>query len=172
MDAISALREQIKSSHEIVEGTVADLTPEQADKLPGGKAHPIGALYAHLVMSEDFIVNMLLRGSTPLLMSSHAGKTGASEPPPPPGPGVFDWANRVKVNIPQTREYAQAVYANTDEYVASLSAEELERQVEIPGLGKNSLAYFLGIAAIIHPANHCGEISALKGVQGAKGYAF
>ena len=42
----------------------------------------------------------------------------------------------------------------------------------MPGIGKNSRAYFLGIGALIYPANHVGEISALKGVQGAKGYPF
>jgi hypothetical protein len=115
---------------------------------------------------------MMLRGSTPLLMGEWAGKTGASEPPPPPGGDTFGWANRVKVDLEATQKYAQAVYANTEAYVSSLSAEDLERIVDIPGFGKEPLAYFLSIAAVIHPSNHIGEVSALKGVQGAKGYPF
>ncbi|MEX0682785.1 MAG: DinB family protein [Dehalococcoidia bacterium] len=172
MKATELMREQINASHEIVEGTVADLTPELCDNIPGGKAHPIGALYAHIVISEDFIVNMMLRGQTPLLMGEWAGKTGASEPPPAPGGDTFGWANRVKLDLGQARKYAQAVYANTLSYVDTLSESDLDKEVDIPGFGKHSLAYFLGIGALIHPANHVGEISALKGVQGATGYPF
>lgn len=172
MDAIAMFRVQMNGAHDIVEGTIDNVTNDQCHHIPGGKAHPIGATYAHIVMSEDFIVNMMLRGSTPLLMGEWAGKTGASEPPPPPGGEVFAWANRVQVDLAQTREYAKAVYKNTDDYLNTLSAEDLDRIVDIPGLGKQPLAYFLSLAAIIHPSNHIGEVSALKGIQGAQGYPF
>jgi hypothetical protein len=172
MDGIAALKEQIKSSHDIVESTIADVTSEQAHKVPGGKAHPIGATYAHLLISEDFIVNMICRGSTPLVMGEWAGKTGASEPPPAPGGDFFAWANSVKIDMDAMRKYAQAVYAGTDAYLDSLKAEDLDRVMEVPGFGSGTLGYYLGIGALIHPANHVGEISALKGIQGAKGYPF
>ena len=42
MDAVSLLAQQVRSSHEIVEGTVADLTPEQASWIPAGKAIAAG----------------------------------------------------------------------------------------------------------------------------------
>jgi hypothetical protein len=172
MNAIEAMRTQINASHQIVEGTVADLTPELCDNIPGGKAHPIGATYVHILISEDFIVNMMIRGQAPLVMGEWAGKTGASEPPPPPGGDMFAWANSVKVDIGQARKYAEAVYANTNAYLDSLTDADLDKELEIPGFGKNTLVYYLGIGALIHPANHVGEISALKGVQGAKGYPF
>jgi hypothetical protein len=78
----------------------------------------------------------------------------------------------VKIDLPQVKEYAQAVYKSTDDYLATLSPDDLDRQMDIPGFGTNSAAFYIGIAALIHPANHVGEISALKGVQGAKGYPF
>ncbi len=84
MNAIEALRTQINASHEIVEGTVADLTQELADHQPEGTAHPIGACYAHLLTTEDFIVNMVLRGQPPLMMGEWADKSGMSAPPPAP----------------------------------------------------------------------------------------
>ena len=68
MNAIELFRTQINASHEIVEGTVADLTQELCDHQPEGTAHPIGACYAHLLTTEDFIVNMVLRGKQPLMM--------------------------------------------------------------------------------------------------------
>lgn len=78
----------------------------------------------------------------------------------------------MKLDIGQAREYAKAVYKATDDYLGTLSPEDLDDEIDVPGIGKSSRAYFLGIGALIHPANHVGEISALKGVQGAKGYPF
>lgn len=172
MNGIEVLRNQIKASHDIVEGTAVDLTDEMCHHLPGGMAHPIGSTYVHIATAEDFIINMMVRGQQPLLMGDWAGKTGASEPPPDPTGDVLGWHNRVKVDLNQAREYAQAVYKNTDEYLSTLSDSDLDREIEVPGFGKNALAYYIGIGALIHPANHVGEISALKGIQGAKGYPF
>ena len=172
MNAIELFRNQINISHEIVEGTVADLTQELCDHKPEGTAHPIGASYAHLLTTEDFIVNMILRGQQPLMMGELAGKSGMSAPPPGPGGDHAAWATSVKVDVGQAREYAKAVYQATDDYLGTLSPEDLDEEIEIPGFGKHPRAYFLGIGALIHPANHVGEISALKGVQGAKGYPF
>jgi hypothetical protein len=42
----------------------------------------------------------------------------------------------------------------------------------VPGFGKHSVNYYLSVAAIIHPSNHCGEIAAIKGTQDLKGYPF
>lgn len=172
MKAKDLIKTQIDGAHQIVEGTVADVTDDIAHVPAPGKAHPIGATYAHIVMSEDFIVNMMVRGQQPLLMGEWAGKTGASEPPPPPGPGVYEWACRLKVDIPQMKQYAQAVYKNTLDYIDSLSDDDLGREMEVPGFGKNTVGYFMTISSVIHPSNHVGEISALKGIQGLKGYPF
>ena len=35
-----------------------------------------------------------------------------------------------------------------------------------------SLGAFITMTSVIHPSNHIGEISCLKGLQGAKGYPF
>jgi hypothetical protein len=173
MNAIDLLKTQINFAHEVVEGTIANVDDAACHNTPGGKAHPIGATYAHTILSEDFIVNMMCRGSTPLMMGEWAGKAGISEPPPMPGQGdMFAWANSVKVDLEQTRKYAQAVYANTLEYVSSLSPEDLDREMDIPGFGKNSLAWFINIATVVHPSNHIGEVSAMKGIQGLQGYPF
>ncbi len=171
MDAIALLRQQIQTAHEVMEGTVADLTPEQAAHDPGGTAMRAGVLYAHSVLGEDFWVNMIIRGGQPLMMTSFAGKSGISEPQPM-GQGMDEWAKRVMIDLPELREYAQAVYQNTNEYISSLKPEDLTREIQMRTLGKQSLAWVLGMIAVVHPSNHCGEISCLKGIQGAKGYPF
>lgn len=94
-NAISLFREQIKAAHELLEGTIEDVTPEQAHWSPPGKANPLGANYAHVVISEDATMNGLLKGNVPLFASTWAGKVGLSELPPMPNPnppGFPDWS--------------------------------------------------------------------------------
>ena len=172
MDVISLLSQQVRSAHEIVEGTVADLTAEQAQWDPAGKAIAAGPLYVHVSAAEDLFLNMVV-GRQPLAMGAYAGKTGISEPYPVQG-GYDEWAKRVEIDLPQVREYVQAVFKNTEEYVAGLTPEELDRELDLTsaGLGKMSLGAFITITSVIHPSNHIGEISCLKGLQGAKGYPF
>jgi hypothetical protein len=85
-----------------------------------------------------------------------------------------DWAGRVTVDLPQFREYVGAVFKNTEEYVARLNPEELDKEMDLSsaGLGKMSLGSFITMISVIHPSNHIGEISCMKGQQGAKGYPF
>lgn len=171
MDAVSLLSAQVKQAHEIVSGTVSDLTSEQAHWAPGGKAHGIAPLFVHLVSAEDMFLNMMT-GRQPQAMGAFAGKTGASEPHPMGDYG--DWAQRVKVELPQLNEYAQAVFKSTEDYVASLSPEDLDRELDLSsaGMGKMGLGSFITMISVIHASNHVGEISCMKGLQGAKGYPF
>ena len=171
MNAIELLSAQIKQAHMVASGTVSDLTPEQAAWSPGGEANPIAAELIHLISAEDMFLNMMV-GRQPLGMGAFAGKTGASEPHPMGGYG--DWAKRVKADVPQVKEYMAAVFKNTEEYVSSLAPEDLDREIDLSaaGMGKMSLGDFITMTSIIHPSNHIGEISVMKGVQGAKGYPF
>jgi hypothetical protein len=177
MDAITLLRQQIDTAHQWLEGTMADVTTEQAHWTPPGIANPLGASYAHVVASEDMIVNGLLKQAPPLFASAWGGKTGLSEPMPTPGPeweqyGV--WARRVHVDLAAVREYAHAVYANTDQYVGSLTPDDLDRSLDLSGLGMGqvSLGWALSNLVLGHIHDLMGEISCLKGLQGARGYPF
>ncbi|MEO8456626.1 MAG: DinB family protein [Chloroflexota bacterium] len=174
MSTADLLKKQIGLSRMVFDGTIADISEDQCAKIPGGNAHSIGASVAHAVMSEDFVLNGMVRGGQPLMMTTFAGKTGVSEPPPPPGDEAASlaWANRVTVDVPALKDYAKAVYASTDEYLSSLSDADLDKEIEFPQLGKQSLASMITLFAIVHPSNHIGEVAALKGMGGAKGYPF
>ncbi len=171
MDTVSLLREQLKQAHELLEGTMQDVTGEQAQWAPPGEANPLGATYAHLVMGEDVMLNGRVKGAAPLLATTWAGKIGLSEPYPQSG-SWDEWARRVQIDLPALQEYAKAVYAATDECMASLNTDELARELDLSVLGKQTVAWFLGNIMVSHANNHCGEISCLKGLQGAKGYPF
>jgi hypothetical protein len=169
MDAGSLLQQQASWAHAWLDGTLGDITSEQVHWLsPNGSN--VGAQYAHIVSSEDFLINVVAKGGAPLAATAWAGKTGLSEPMPR---GAFDeWAQRVRIDIPALREYGNAVFANTEEYIASLSSEELDRPLDLTdwGLGKISLGIFIGGLVLGNTYCHCGEMSCIKGLQGLKGY--
>ena len=77
----------------------------------------------------------------------------------------------VRLDLPAARAYAQAVYAATDAYLAGLTAEDLDRDVDLFGMSQ-SLGAALGNFVIGHCHDMMGEISCLKGLQGVRGYPF
>jgi hypothetical protein len=177
MDAIPLLRAFIQQAHRQLEATMGDVTAEQAHWIPPGTANPIGATYAHVVLAEDAIIHNLLQGGAPLFATTWAGRNGVSEPMPLPGPG-FDqympWTRNVRIDLPALREYAQAVYADTDAYVTSLTPEALDRTLDLTvvGAGQMPVSWIMSRMVVGHLDNICGEISCLKGLQGGQGYRF
>jgi hypothetical protein len=173
LDAIAMLRQQYKGAHDLFQATMKDVTEEQVHWAPPGVANPLGATYIHVVGAEDFLLSRA-REAKPLSMTTFEGKTGVSEPPPPPGPGLDDWARRVKIDMSQLGTYAQAVYQQTDDWLASMSADDLDRPIDMArfGMGEQPLSTLVAGIVLQHINNHLGEISCLKGLQGAKGYPF
>lgn len=175
---ISLLRGLVKNVNELLEGTMTDVTAEQAHWIPPGVAIPIGAAYAHVVLSQDGAVNGMFKGGVPLFAAGWAGKTGVSEHPPAPDPGEpgfpdwSGWSRKVKVDLPAMRKYAKAVYAASDDFLATLSPEDLERPVDLTalGLGKSTMGFVITNGIVGNGFTHCGEISCLKGLQGKRGY--
>jgi hypothetical protein len=104
-------------------------------------------------------------------MSSYAGKTGASEPPPPGDWGA--WGRSVRVDMDQMNAYAQAVYAATDAYLVGISDADLERELDLSSVGYGAMPMG-GLLNLMsgHVMMHMGEISCLKGLMGLKGYPF
>jgi hypothetical protein len=177
VDAITLLRQQLSTAHQFLEGTMADVTPEQAHWLPPGLANPLGASYAHVVTSEDMIVNGMVQQAAPLCATSWAGRTGLSEPMPVPGPEweqYGPWARRVRIDLDALRAYAQAVYANSDAYLATLTPDDLDRPMDLSnvGVGQVNLGWVLSNLVVGHVHDLMGEIACLKGLQGVRGYPF
>jgi hypothetical protein len=177
MSISSLLRMQAQIAHQILEGTMADVTETQAHWTPPGIANPLGATYAHVLCSEDVIVHGMLQGAPPLAATSWAGRTGLSEPMPMPGPEWSEypaWTRRVRVDLSSMRQYAQAVYAATDTYLGSLSDEDMDKPLDLSstGLGPQTLGSALALLVLNHIGTETGEIACLKGLQGARGYPF
>lgn len=175
MDSVALLELQFQQAHEWLEATVGEVTTEQLAAVPSGTANPIGASYAHAVLVADAVVNATLRGSTPLFDSVWAGKNGLSEPMPMPGPEwarYFDWTRNVRLDLPLFRRYAAAVYRDAGAYIAALEAADLDRGIDLSvmGLGTQSVGWILGGLLLGHLHDLTGEIAAVRGAVGLKGY--
>ena len=172
--------EELQAAHQTLEGIIMGVTQELAHWHPPGIANPLGATYAHVILSEDATINGMFKGQSPLFAGSWAGKTGVSELPPmlnPQKPGFPDWAEwgrRVRVDMEKLREYAKAVYAASEAYLLSLGDGDLNRPIDLSvlGIGQSTLRYVLINGILGNALTHGGEISCLKGLQSVRGYPF
>lgn len=171
MDTIAGYREGLRWAYELLEMVIADVTPEMAHATPPGLANPLAAIYAHAIVDLDIIPHFLLQGKPGLLQTTWAGQTGISDPQ---WQMTLEWARTVRVDLPTARVYAKAAHEAADAYISSLTDADLAREVDLTGvgLGVRPLSWCLTALVISHINNMIGEISVLKGIQGAKGYPF
>jgi hypothetical protein len=169
------LASEFKEAHGFFLQTMEGVTNEIAAFMPPGKANPISGIFAHAVISEDFFIHMLLQGKQPLFLTTWKDKTGASEIQPTEWETAYPkWLKEVKVDVNQMKKYAEAVYASGEKYVATLSDEDLLKDIDVSsfGMGKRPLGSIFISMIYGHLRDLMGEISVLKGIQGLKGYPF
>ena len=198
MNTVGLIHHSLGFAFELLEQLVSDLTQEQADWLPPGNANPIGSLYWHTVGYSDQLVHEwcmvpfrhitieewfeakrakheLGMGQAPLRHSAGwQEKVVIASPPVDPEDPMGDLrAIRVglRVDLPVLHDDARATAEALLGWVASLTPEDLERTLDTP-IGEVNLGQMLEAFVIWHINVHCGEISALKGCQGLKGYPW
>ncbi|HMQ51283.1 MAG TPA: DinB family protein [Anaerolineae bacterium] len=168
--AVNVLRTQYGQMQGWLNGTLEGLTDEIIHYNPPGIVSSIAGQLAHIVTGMDFFVLGLAAGQTPLFVSSFAEKSGISEPPPQGGDWSA-WGKRVKVDMPLLNAYSQAVFAEVDNYLASLSDDDLQREKEFGPAGSQTVLWALNVF-ILNTYCHTGEIACIKGLKGLKGYPF
>ena len=198
MNTVGLIHHSLGFAFELLEQLVSDLTQEQVDWLPPGNANPIGSLYWHIVAYSDQVLHEwcmapfrqvtyeewfeakrakheLGMGQAPLRHSAGwQEKVVIALPPENPEDPYWDvraMREGLRVDLPALHDYARATAQTLQSWVASLTLEDLERMIPTP-IGDHSLGQFLEIFIIGHINTHCGEISALKGCQGLKGYPW
>lgn len=174
MDTVELLQYALGSAFELLGQVTADLTQEQADWLPPGIANPIGGTIWHTVSGADDVVYRWILGQEPLYeREGWTDRVLAVAPPEPTqdGEGYLDYMRALRVRLPALHEYTQAVAADLGGWLATLTPADLERTVHTP-IGEYTVAHALELFVVWHINVHCGEVSALKGCQGARGYPF
>lgn len=173
--ATQILLTQLKTAHTAIEQTMEGVTDEVAHFMPPGKANPIAGTYAHLVFTEDFFIHDFLMKTEPLMTTTFKDKTGASEAHPTDWQEAYPkWLKKVKLDIDQFSKYAKAVFAASEEHIATLTDADLEKNIDMSsfGMGNRKASDFIANLISGHVYPIMGEISVLKGIQGLKGYPF
>jgi len=173
MNTVELIQYSLDNAFGILGQVVSDLTQEQADWAPSGIANPIGATYWHTVSSVDDIVHKWIRGEEPLRQ-----KVGWQEKVlttsvtiSEDGGDYLAYMQAIRVDVDVLHAFTEVVAEAVQNWLASLTPRDLERKLETP-IGKLSVAQVLETFVIWHINAHCGEIAALKGCQGVKGYSF
>jgi hypothetical protein len=173
MNTVEMLQYSLNNAFGILGQVTADLKQEQADWLPPGIANPIGATYWHAVSSADSVLHEWCQGQEPLSISARWQERALAVAVPKPERGG-DWLaymQAIRVDLPALHEYAQSVCQAAQSWLATLTPADLERQIQTP-IGDLSLGQMLETFVVWHINAHCGEIAALKGCLGARGYPF
>ena len=173
MNGVEVLQFALGHAFGILGQVTADVSPELADWQPPGIANPIGSTYWHLLSSVDHIVHRWCQGVESLdeRQGWRERALTVSLPEPEHGGDWLAYMRAIRVDIPTLHEYAQALHGAIQGWLDSLTPEDLGRTIETPA-GEQSLGQLVEVFVIWHANSHCGEIAALKGCQGAKGYPF
>ncbi|MDK2981370.1 MAG: hypothetical protein PWQ55_1717 [Chloroflexota bacterium] len=166
MDVIEYIRRQMAGMRRSVNGTMQNMTSELFNYPSPGTANTISATFVHMISSEDHFIQEVLQDKATVWENGQwSEKVGI---PKPPGIGE-DWSEykQKTLAIQPQLDYAAAVWAATDAYIESLTPEDLDRKVKFAG-SERTVGEML-LTATSQELGHNGEISALKGVQGAKG---
>jgi hypothetical protein len=171
VDTISFIRDQLRQARAFLDGTLAGIDDATVHAQPPGVLNPIGATYAHVTTGEDSFVNGLLRGAAPLFDTTWAKRTGMSAPPPE-GPGWQAWARSVRIDMPRLRAYGAAVADETEAWLETLTEGDLDSPIDLSSLGfaERTLGWALANGIIGHLQSHWGEMCALQGLRGDKGF--
>lgn len=171
MNAVEAIKLAYAGSHDWYQGTIADVTPEAANEVPGGEAQPIGYVAAHILHCEDVMLNTAVQGKPSVWerdgWDKRLGISVALDQP-------TQAAQAYRCDPLKLNDYAQVVYKNTEAYLDSLRPEDLDKEVDLTAFGgpRIGLGAFLLTMLLGNNYAHTGEISALKGIMGKKGYPF
>ena len=158
MNTVELTQYSLDFAFDILGQVTADLTQEQADWKPPGVASTIGAIYSHIVTYVDYFVqNFCIEGKTGL----------DSVESRPEAITMQD----VQVDLSDLHELAGNVKNKTQGWLSSLTPADLDRKVDTV-IGELTVGQMLEAYLVWHINVHCGEISALKGCQGAKGYPW
>ena len=170
MNAREFIWQQVAAAHELSEAAMAGVTEAQLNWNPPEHAvNPIKTALVHVVAGEDMFIQRIFL-DRPLLWETGQWGAKIGLPYPPGGGRGWDEARNAWLPLTPVLDYAQAACSATNDYLANLTEEELDRSVSLFG---RQLTVAATLARLVtHIACHAGEIATVKGMQGIVGLPF
>jgi hypothetical protein len=171
MSTVATIKQMFEETYPLVDFVVDDLSLAELKKVhDGATIMSILAIYTHIALAEDWMIQDLVKGGKQLWESAGwAAKTGLEEKngfiTEEQAQGATDaqWA--------EIKAYTSAVRASTLAYLETATDEDLAQPKELYGKPR-TIGYVVANYAFFHILQHQGEIAALKGVMGKKGMPY
>lgn len=141
-------------------------TSEQLHFIPENGSHSIAWCVWHTARVEDLIINARCQGGEQVWNEEWAKRTGLPFEGMGSGMSDEDALGLQITDVGAFREYQDAVWAKTDEFLSSISEGELDRAVPTRNGGTETVAEAIFLHMIGHFNGHRGEINLLRGMQG------
>lgn len=170
MTLVEFMQAEIGRLHTLLERAVADLTPEQWHAVPGGgaKANTIAFDIWHYVRTEDNIVRFILQDRRPTVWMEGGWAERLGLPPVAQGTGMStEEAQALRIrDLDAFRQYMQAVWRSTEEYLAGVDPATLGRPVLVKPLGEMPAARAFGQVCLTHGFTHLGGLELARTLLG------
>jgi len=168
MSVMTYVRREFEVMRHHVNAIIHDLDRDQLLWTPPGRTNRIGTTLLHMLTGEDRLVHDVLQGR-PWLWATGGWQAQIGISALPIRGHEWGDVDLARLQVAPLWAYGRVVAEATTAYLALLSDEDLEEQVEVYGqLQVRAQALF---SIVIHNVSHAGEIAALKGLQGMRGRA-
>ena len=170
LNQLEVIQEGLSGMHAMLDKAVAEMTEEQWNARPAGEG--VSAFFSlwHYVRTEDNIVNFVAQRRNTVWLkdgwNEHFGLHRTSQ-----GTGMTaDQANAVLLHDAEAwLRYQQAVWAATDEWVVSLTLDDLDSEITIKPVPPMTIWQALTGMLLYHGFRHVGEIEHARGLLGLGG---
>ncbi len=170
MSQLTFIQESLASLHNSIADAFKDLTPEQAHHSAGDDANHIAFVAWHYARTVDNIVRFVLQRKPTIWMEGkwddHFGLDSKSQGT---GMGPEEAASLRVSDLPGFSTYMDHVWQETQQYLNTITDDDLVQMLTIRPLGDMTLGHVLGNVLLTHGYTHLGEIYTLKGIQGLSG---
>ncbi len=170
MGTIDYYQTTMKGIHKSLLEAVEGLTEEQLHFRALDKGNHIAWIIWHSVRTEDLVLNLMLQKKSPVWNAEEWDKKFGMDPRSQ-GTGMPEEeaaALRIE-DMDEFTKYMENVFKSTEDYLSTISEEDLGVVQDLPGMGKRSLSEVIGGTILQHFASHLGEISYIKGLMGVSG---
>lgn len=177
MDEVEIYRQLFKAMLSNLQTQLVDVREDDMFKRPGPGMNPIGWNYWHLLRIWDLDLNWMVKGQKPGEDAWHRGGFTEKSGYNPDGKGFrgsgvgFGYSDaevdEMNIDSDVLREYQRQLEVETEEYLASVTVEELGR--EFPNMARpGEMTSVRGRfqQTIGHSWNHIGELRYAKGILG------
>jgi hypothetical protein len=172
MTLVEFIQSELRRLHAMLDAATRDLTPEQWHAVPGNNpnANHIAFEMWHYARTEDNIVRFILQSRRPTVWmeGGWAEKLGLPQVAQGTGMPAAD-AQAMRINdLAAFRQYVDAVYASTDEWLKSPDESTFDAPVTVKPLGEMPAIRALGQVCMTHGFTHLGEIELIRTLQNLK----